>query len=179
MIETKRLVLRPVKRSDAEDIYEYSSDPDVTRFVTYDTYSSLSDAYTSLDHFFLNRDLKTHFEALAIVDKSTNKMIGTVDASKIFNTDNVEVGYVLNRDYWNQGIMSEALAAYCDYLFNEKSIRRIELSHVKRNLGSKRVAEKVGFVFEGFRREYGIVNGRYEDMPFYSLLKGDLINDIK
>lgn len=174
MLETNRLILRPVKREDAEAIYAYASDVETTRFVTFDTYKSMDDAYNSLDHFFLNRDPKVQFEALAIVLKENNKMIGTVDASKIYRKDNVEVGYVLHKDYWNQGIMSEAMKTYCKWLFEEKGIRRIELTHVPVNTGSKRVAEKVGFVFEGDRRAFEKIDDAYVDMPYYSLLEGDL-----
>lgn len=177
MLETKRLYLRPVTIEDAEDMYAYSSDETVTRFVTYDTYTSMQDAYDSINHFFLNRDPSIQHQALAIVDKKTHKMIGTCDASKIFQTDMVEVGYVLHRDYWNKGIMSEAMRAYCLWLFEEKNIRRLELTHDPRNIGSKKVAQKLGFVYEGKRRAYIKIDGVYQDMPYYSLLKGDLLNE--
>jgi [ribosomal protein S5]-alanine N-acetyltransferase len=59
VIETSRLILRPVCRDDAESIFAYSSDEETTRYVTYDTYRSMDDAYVSLDRFFLNRDPET------------------------------------------------------------------------------------------------------------------------
>ena len=174
MIETKRLILRPVSINDAQDIYEYSSDEEVTKMVTYDTYTSMEDAYQSLNHFFLNRDPNVQFEAMAIVDKNTQKMIGTCDASALFRKDMAEVGYVLHKDYWHKGIMTEAMRAYCQWLFEEKGLRRLELTHDPRNIGSKKVAEKLGFVYEGKRRAYIKIEGAYSDMPYYSLLKGDL-----
>lgn len=174
MLETERLILRPVERSDASAIYRYSSDPRVTEFVTYDTYSSMDDAYNSLDHFFLNRDPEKQFEALALVLKENNEMIGTVDSGPLRFGDMVEIGYVLHRDYWNLGLMSEAVDAYVRYLFDEKNIRRIEISHIAENVGSKRVIEKTGFVYEGVRRQYAKFKDTYVDIPYYSLLKGDL-----
>lgn len=175
MIETSRLILRPVCRDDAKSIFAYSSDEETTRYVTYDTYRSMDDAYVSLDRFFLNRDPETWFEAMAIVLKDCGTMIGTVDASCIRRGDEVEIGYVIHRDYWNQGIMSEAVLAYCEWLFKKKGIRRIEVTHLPVNIGSKRVAEKVGFVYEGIRRAYMLVDGEYLDMPYYSLLERDLL----
>lgn len=174
MIKTKRLILRPVSINDAQDIYDYSSDEEVTKMVTYDTYTSIEDAYQSLNHFFLNRDPNVQFEAMAIVDKNTQKMIGTCDASALFRKDMAEVGYVLHKDYWHKGIMTEAMRAYCQWLFEEKGLRRLELTHDPRNIGSKKVAEKLGFVYEGKRRAYIKIEGAYSDMPYYSLLKGDL-----
>ncbi len=174
MIETERLILRPVLREDAESIYAYSSDEETIRYVTYDRYESMDDAYASLDNFFLNRDHDTWFEALAIVIKETGTMIGTVDASRVRRGDDVEIGYVMHKDYWNQGIMTEAVTAYCEWLFKEKGIRRIEVTHFPINIGSKRVVEKVGFVYEGLRRAYALVDGEYIDMPYYSLLERDL-----
>ncbi len=174
MIETKRLILRPIEYGDAESLYAYSSDPLVTEMVTYDTYTSMDDAYDSLENFFLNRNPKVQFEALAIVLKENGRMIGTVDSGPIMRGDTVEVGYVLHRDYWNQGIMSEAVHAYVRYLLNDKGLRRLEITHLPQNIGSKRVIEKVGFVYEGNRRAYAKFYNEYVDMPYYSLLKGDL-----
>ena len=177
MIETERLILREIKIEDALDMYEYSSDEMTNRYVTYDLYKSIDDAYNSINYFFLNRDETKQLNAFAIVYKENNKMIGTVDASSIFKEDNVEVGYVLNRDYWNKGLMTEAMEVYLRYLINEKKIRRIELSHHPKNIGSQKVALKLGFVYEGLRREYIKFDGEYIDIPYYSLLEGDL-NDI-
>ena len=179
MIETKRLILRPVVYEDAQAIYDYSSDRDVVRYVTYDQYQSMDDAYDSLRSFFLNRDPDKQFEAMAIVLKKNNKMIGTCDTSSIFREDMVELGYVLHKDYWNQGIMSEAAYAMCQWLFKEKDIRRIEVTHDPRNIASKRVIEKVGFKFEGLRRAYTAIDNKYQDMPYYSLLEEDINERIK
>mgnify|MGYP001163256768 FL=1 len=174
MLETERLILRPVQIEDAEDMYAYASDPLVTEMVTFDTYTSMQDAYDSINTFFLNRDPNTHFEALAIVDKESLRMIGTVDAGKVVRGDMVELGYILHRDFWNRGIMTEAARRYIQYLFDDKGIRRIEVSHHPKNMASKRVIEKLGFVFEGVRRQYVKFGDSYADVPYYSLLKGEL-----
>ena len=82
MIETKRLILRPIEYGDAESLYAYSSDPLVTEMVTYDTYTSMDDAYDSLENFFLNRNPNVQFEALAIVLKASILLCAA-------NTDNL------------------------------------------------------------------------------------------
>ncbi|NLC65082.1 MAG: GNAT family N-acetyltransferase [Erysipelothrix sp.] len=174
MLETDRLILRPIEKDDAQALYEYSSDPLVTEYVSYNTYKSMHDAYDSLQHFFLNRDPNKHFNALAIILKESQRMIGTVDSGPIQMGDTVEIGYVLHRDYWNQGLMTEAVMCYVRHLFEDKNIRRIEITHLKQNEGSRRVIEKVGFVYEGDRRQHTKFGDTYVDMPFYSLLKGDL-----
>ncbi len=174
MIETERLILRPVAYEDAESIYAYASDAETTKWVTFDTYKSIEDAYWALDNFFLNRNPEEWFEALAIVDKESGRMIGTIDASRVRPNNSVEIGYIMHKDFWNKGIMSEAVKAYCIWLFEEKGIRRLELTHIIENIGSKNVALKNGFVFEGIRRDYGMENGKHVDLPYYSLLERDI-----
>lgn len=177
MIETERLILRPVKYEDAESIHAYASDEETTRYVTFNTYTSMQDAFDSLEHFFLNRNPKEWIEAYAIIDKESGRMIGTVDPSKTTESKSVELGYIIHKDFWNRGITTEAVKAFCKWLIKEKDIRRIEITHLPENIASKKVILKSGFVFEGFRREYRLYNGKFIDLPFYSLLERDLKNE--
>lgn len=172
-LETKRLILRPVAVEDMQAIYDYSSDELVTQYVSYDTYTSMADAQWAMDHLFMNRDPLVQFDAYALVHKETKRMIGTVDFGRIRFGDITEVGYVMHREFWGQGLMTEALKAACLEVFKH-GIRRIEVCHYEGNIGSKRVIEKTGFVFEGIKRQFAKTDKGYLDCPFYSLLKGDI-----
>ena len=170
IVETDRLILRPVTYEDAEDLYDYCSDVEVTKYLTFPTYKSMEDAYTSLDKFFLSRG--DNLEAYAIVLKENNKMIGTVDPLAFHNGIS-EIGYVINRNYWGNGYMTEAVIKTCEELF-KLGIRRIEVCHHPDNMRSKRVIEKCGFVYEGLRRKYRKFGDRYFDLMFYSLFEEDV-----
>lgn len=90
VLETQRLILRPVIYENAQSFYDYASDEETTQYVTFDTYTSMQNAYDSLDHVFLNRDPKLQLDAFAIIDRESNRMIGTVDSSSIKANKSVE-----------------------------------------------------------------------------------------
>ena len=58
-----------------------------------------------------------------------------------------EIGYVLSKAYWGQGLMPEAVQAVIDWLFNEEKLDFIIVGHFDRNAQSKRVAQKCGFQY--------------------------------
>ena len=72
----------------------------------------------------------------------------------------------------NRGLGTEALALWVDYLFANSSVHRLGLDSWSFNSRMKRVAEKVGFVYEGAQREMIEWQGRWLDWMHYGLLRG-------
>jgi RimJ/RimL family protein N-acetyltransferase len=99
-------------------------------------------------------------------------VIGTVTLFNL-NLDNrrAEVGYGLDRDFWRQGYMNEALQALLSFAFNVLNLHRLEADVDPRNVGSIRSLEKLGFQREGYLRERLHVNGEIQDAYFYGLLR--------
>ncbi len=90
----------------------------------------------------------------AICLKENNKVIGSLGIeeygmedtlSEFFNYKGREIGYVLSKNYWGQGLMTEALKAVIDYLFNEKNLDFIVCGYYSFNVQSKNVQKKCGF----------------------------------
>jgi ribosomal-protein-alanine N-acetyltransferase len=79
------------------------------------------------------------------------------------------MGYWIDERYAGQGFVPEALSLVIDYAFSVLGFRRLEVAIVPRNTASVRVAEKLGFVFEGLSRQYIEVNGVREDHNRYSM----------
>ncbi|MEH7109761.1 GNAT family N-acetyltransferase, partial [Bacillus sp. JJ1764] len=108
VLETERLILRKITQNDLMDMYSYASNPQVTRFVTWDTHQSLADTQTFIDYVF------HHYENQKIAPwgieyKGTSRLIGTID----FVTWNqhhktAEIGYVIHPNFWGKGITTEA-----------------------------------------------------------------------
>ncbi len=69
--------------------------------------------------------------------------------------------------------MSEALTLFSDHLFKWKKVNRLELRIHPDNIGSNRVAEKCGYVFEGINRKAVKRFDGYADMKIYSLLRDE------
>lgn len=99
-------------------------------------------------------------------------MIGTA-ALHYWSKENrrVELGADLHRDYWGQGIVTEVTSRLIDCAFSDLGVNRIEIRCHPGNTGSVRIAEKLGFAFEGLLRQYVFVPGKgLVDEAVYSLL---------
>lgn len=137
MIE-ERLILRAFSERDAEDLYDYLSDPEVIKYEPYDIYTMkdcIAEAkYRSHDPSFL-----------AIVLKESGKVIGNVYLSQIepMKVNTYTIGYVLNRAYHRKGYGSEAVKLLIDDLF-KKGAHRIFANCNTKNIASWKLLEKVG-----------------------------------
>ena len=172
-LETPRLVLRRVAMSDARDLYAYGRDPEVARHVLWEPYRSEADARSYVR--FLQRQYRgDQPSSWGIVYKPHNKMVGTI-GFMWWNHDHnsAEVGYSLAREYWNHGLMTEALRAAIRFGFDEMQLHRIEAQHETSNPASGRVMEKVGMRKEGVLRGRLYNKGRFVDVALYAILRGD------
>ncbi|OFI48700.1 GNAT family N-acetyltransferase [Floricoccus tropicus] len=141
VIETERLLLRPIQISDANDMFKYSSDEENLIYI-FPPHRTIEETKYSITHNFMAKPLGKW----AIEFKENSKMIGTIDFIKVnFNDKNVEIGYVLNKVYWGMGFMTEAIRTLTDFSFREFGLKSLEIIVDKRNIASSRVAENVGF----------------------------------
>ncbi len=102
------------------------------------------------------------------------KVVGTL---LLFRYDEgssrAEVGYVLGRRYWQQGLMREALETVCTHCFSSPGIRRLEAEVDPANDASNRVLARLGFVREGTLRQRWVGKGRTYDTHLYGLLRDE------
>ena len=148
VIETERLILRPFKQSDLHDFNEYASVPGVGEMAGWKHHETIEKTQEILD-MFIKED-----KTFAIVFKDNNKVIGSLGVEKYGLEDKLsefnsyygrEIGYVLSKDYWGKGIMSEAVGAVINYLFNDLKLDFLTCGYYDFNNQSKRVQEKCGF----------------------------------
>lgn len=176
-LETERLVLRRMKRTDAADMYEYSKNPEVTRYLLWMPHPSVH--YTARYLAYLqDRYAVGKFYDWALVDKSTGKMIGTCGFTRFHEEHNsAECGYVLNPDYWGCGIAAEALGAVMNFGFMTLGLHRIECRYMKGNDRSRRVMEKVGMTFEGMMRDAMLVGDEYKTVGVCAILADEYLKN--
>ena len=79
-------------------------------------------------------------------------------------------------EYWGKNIATEATEMLVEYAFNELNLNKLQGGAAVENIGSWRVAEKVGFKFEGIQKANMYVNGKYHDGKTYCILKEDWMN---
>ena len=174
-LTTPRLRLRRLTMRDAADIYHYSRDVEVARHVLWDAHRSVGDSRSFL-RYMLRRYRNHEPASWGIEWADTGEIIGTIGFMWI-QSDNsaAEVGYSLSRDFWNRGIMTEALKAVIAHGFRSMNLNRIEAQHETTNPASGAVMRKCGMTKEGTLRQRLYNKGRYVDVDLYAILKKDFM----
>lgn len=178
-LSTERLVLRKVNQKDAADIYEYSQDEDVAKYVLWQAHKNISDTRHFI-RYLVGQYRSDRPSSWAIVYRETGHVIGTI-GFMWWNRDHssAEVGYSLSKAYWNMGIMTEALEEVLRFGFMTLHLNRIEAQHEPANEASGRVMQKVGMTREGILRGRLRNKGNFVDVVLYAILRDDFIKTRK
>ena len=167
MNPSNSLTLRPFKLSDADDILEYVSDDQVTKFLFMETITTKDEALAYITNECM--PLPWHM-SICINDRP----IGDV-ASFNHEGHKAEIGYCLARKYWGQGIATQALKMSVKMVLKDfPEIVRLEAFADVENIGSQRVLEKAGFKREGLLRKNTFIKGSIVDEFIYSFLSTDV-----
>ena len=144
-LETTRLVLRKVKITDVEPMFEnWASDPEVTKYLTWPPHQSI-DVTKMIVEEWIKQEEDPKTIRFMITPKEKDEVIGAIDV--VGYIDGVpEIGYCLSRKYWGRGYMTEACRALIKYLF-DIGFTKIVIEADVDNIGSNRVIEKCGFSF--------------------------------
>ncbi len=175
-IETQRLILRKFTSFDAKDMYKnWTSDDDVTKYLTWPTHSNLAVTEKILSEWISNYD-NPEFYQWAIELKNTGEVIGSISLVAMDNdNENCEVGYCIGKDFWNKGIITEAFSTLINVLFTEIGFQRITGRHDVDNPASGCVMKKCGLKYEGTLRKILKNNkGILVDCKYYSILREEL-----
>ena len=162
IIETERLILRPLSLDDAEAEFVWLSDPIVNRFMPYNLYTNVPDVVKWLE-FAIHCENELHF---GFVRKEDGLLIGAGSIGPHEHQDGSwEFGYNLRRDCWNQGYATEATKAMINLARGEYDARIFIAGHAKANPASGRVMEKCGLYLD-HEGEYSRFDGS-ETFPAY------------
>ena len=174
-LSTERLLLRKIRLTDASDMFEYSKNPDVTKYLLWDPHPNVEHTRNYID-YLQDRYRDGKYYDWAVILKSSGKMIGTCGFSSISPEHrSAEVGYVLNPAFRGQGIAGEALSAVLDFAFRKMALNRVEAKCVEENGSSERVMQKVGMTFEGVARSALLVKGEFRNIKIYSMLRSEYV----
>lgn len=185
-IETERLVLREIRESDADAVFEIFGDDAVTRFYDLASFTEIEQARKMIARM-CERNANGDALRWGIALKENDKLIGTggfnqfvrvgmervaaEPGSVATRTTRAGIGYDIAQAYWNRGYMTEALRAFVRYGFEQLNVNRIEALVMLENDASARVLEKLGFEREGVLREYGFWKNQFWDLQMFALLK--------
>lgn len=147
MLETERLILRKWTDADAESLFEYAKDPDVGPIAGWPPHQSVEESLSII------RNVLGGDECYAICEKENVKAIGTIELKLNGHTgmterdDECELGYWLGKPFWGRGYMPEAARELIRHGFEDLHMRAIWCGYYDGNQKSKRVQEKVGFLY--------------------------------
>lgn len=163
-LQTERLILRPVQPDDAEAMFDYLRDEETVRFITVPPVKTVTEVLeNSIQSYFM---LDPIGKWAIVYDQ---KMVGTIDLRLNEAHRQAEIGYVLNKRYWGQGIMPEAAQAILAVGFDQLQLVRIFSEHDTRNPKSGRVMTKIGMQQEGVALKSQIIKGEIVDMVHYAI----------
>jgi len=149
-LHTDRMILRPWRQTDLDDLYAYASVDGVGQMAGWKPHKSKEESQKILDMFI------GHKKTFAL--EYQGKVIGSLGIEQ-YNEDHFpefadkkgrEIGYVLSKEYWGQGLMPEAVKEVIRYLFEEVGLDVIFCGHFLWNKQSQRVQEKCGFKHYAF-----------------------------
>ena len=175
-IKTERLILRPLKLEDAESMFEYTSDLEMTQFVSWEPHKSLEDSKEFINSVLGEYEAKNSGPYGIFLKTAPYYIIGTIGLRVAGHKFEAELSYALARRYWQQGITYEAASALVDRAFTEHKFKRIMATCAKENIASKRLMKKLGMTYEGCLRARSYRKERFWDLEYYSILDNDVLN---
>lgn len=147
VIETERLLLRPLTVSDAKAVFEWVSDERVSKYMVYNTYESAEQVAEWLKQVEADTE-EYHF---GFVRKTDGKLIGSGSIGPDAKGNGFwGFGYNFRYDCWGNGYATEAAKAMIKYAHDNFRVRKFASSHVEPNKASGRVMGKCGLHFVGY-----------------------------
>lgn len=146
-LTTERLLLRPWKEADAENLYEYAKDPEVGPIAGWPVHTSVENSREII------REVLSAEETYAVCLKENGRAIGSIGLMvgaasnlSLFDMEG-EIGYWIGVPYWGQGLIPEAVKELLRHGFEDLQLEKIWCAYFDGNIKSKRVQEKCGFIY--------------------------------
>ena len=166
-LKTNRLLLRPFRLSDVDDVLEYASDPRWAAF-----YERPYDRGTT-EHLVARAVLASWDQNAQFAMVLEDRVVGLVDLTVDHERQTAELGFGVARPLWGQGFAVEAAAAVCDWGFRTYGLVRVYARTDSRNMRSRRMLEKLGMKYEGTHRSSDVLRAERADEVTYAVLRED------
>ena len=165
-LRTERLLLRPYRSGDVEDVFAYATDPEWSRYLEVPSPYTRRDAEECVATSLLADPAKNPTWAIVYEDRA----VGNIDL-RVRSHGVAEVGYSIARPLWGQSLVAEAASAVVAHAFEQLGLARIQALADIRNKGSWRVMEKLGMQREGLLRSNRVIHDERTDDVLYAILR--------
>lgn len=171
VLETERLIMRPLELSDAEDFFAMNNNPNVYIYLR-TPITTITEAKEYIQKIS-NEYQKNGIARFAVILKKTNTLIGFSGLRFRENLENnhinfYDLGYRFAEEHWHNGYATEAAIAWLDYGFTTLNLSAIHACAVCDNVGSNKVLQKVGFAFVN---QYSVNNSMHNWYTIENKLK--------
>ena len=163
MLETERLILRPMNETDIESVFEMRRDNEIMRFIREPVLNR--DEAKNWINLISSRWSKDKIGFCSLIEKQSGKFAGWCGLWELKESGETEVGYAIAREFWGKGYASESAKAFLEYGFNKLNLEKIVAVAREENTASRRVMEKIGMQFDCIGKYYG------RDLVHYSITK--------
>lgn len=152
ILETDRLLMRPLELTDAEAMFAMDSNPNVHKYLWQKPYQSIEESVANIE--YVQKQYKTNnIGRFATILKQTGEFIGwtgikfVTEQPENGNINFYDYGYRLNEKFWGKGYASEATLAWLDYGFNQMKIEKMNAYTHAENGASNHILQKSGMQF--------------------------------
>ena len=154
VIETERLILRPLTLNDADTAFRgWTGDKEVAKYVSWLPHHSIDDTIEWLKEIEWKQDeagniLQSDCYIWGFVLKETGELFGSGGLIWEEDWQLFQVGYNIKKTHWNRGYTTEAMRAVLKFAAVSLGLKKIAGGHAKENIASSKVIEKLGFVYD-------------------------------
>lgn len=175
-LTTERLNLRPLLRSDLENIHALHSTPEIDKYNTLGIPQSIRETeQIMLGWTMAEQATPSQRYTFAIENKEGGfvGLIGIIMGKP--NYRSAEIWYKLNLDQWSKGFATEVVKGILAFCFKTLNLHRVEAGCASANLASAKVLLKAGFILEGVKRKTLPIRGEWHDGNSYGVLREDWV----
>ena len=149
ILETARLLLRPLELSDAEAMFAMDNNPEVHKYLWQNPTQTIEETIQIIT-YVQSQYSKNNIGRFATILKETNEFIGWTGIKYIDdhiengNTNFYDYGYRLHEKFWGKGYATEASYAWLDFGFNQMNIDKMNAYTHAQNGASNHILQKIG-----------------------------------
>ncbi len=173
ILQTDRLILRRFVESDAETMFQnWASSAENLTYVTWDPHPDVDVTRNSIRNWVVSYANPNYYKWAICLKENPEQVVGDISILEIHEEDSsCEVGYILGKNYWGGGMMTEALKAVLDFCFTPAGFKKVRARYASLNPASGRVMEKAGMsylqtIVNGVERK-----GYLADLIYYQISK--------
>ena len=172
-ITTARLILRNLQEEDAHQVLEYSTDPEVSKYLFWSPHKNIQEAKDAINRYRSTENMMQW----AITLREDNQLIGIGGFGIVDSTmRKADLGYSFNPKYWNQGYAAETTSSLVKYGFEKMNLVRIQGAIHPNNMASGIVLEKCGLNYEATLKNWMLIDGVPVDTKIYALTNKGFVN---